>query len=166
MTDYEIISPDPDQYRKLITSDILDFPGSVFYEPEFLIASASILNLDFRPALTLLSDKVTGISNYLIGDKAGVKIALIPKMFQYYGPVNLVDDPEIFNLLVEPLLRNKVDTCVFSLVPGLNYVIPPNWRVNNRVTFFFDTNSFEIMIGLCNRNARRQAFKAIRGGGG
>ncbi len=163
MSDCEIIFPERDRYRKLVTPELLDFPGSVFYEPIFLITAAEVLNLEFEPAIAIRDNKVIGLANFLIGKRAGIRSASIPRLFQYYGPIGLGDDPGTANDLALGLIDKKVDLCVYSLTPEASPQFKlTNWQITDRLTYYLDTGDYDSMLTACNSNCKNKINKAIR----
>jgi hypothetical protein len=160
LADHGIIKVNPDQYRKLVTPDILDFEGSIFYEPEFLITAAEMLRLKFDAYLCIKNEKVLGLANYLVGGKAGIKIAAIPSLFQYFGPVVLDNDPVLFGELIEPLSAS-VDSAIFSLTPpNISDFNITGWSMRKRLTYYLKPDSFEKMKKRCIKSAKWRANKA------
>jgi len=144
----------------LIATDKLDFPGSIFYQPDFLITASEILNLDFQPYVCFASDILTGMANILLGGKFNIRTAIIPTFFQYYGPISLPEDKAVLKYLYESI-QNDVDTAVFSLTPeeSLKFNLS-DWQKKNRLTYYLIPDTFENMISKCSRNVKRNVKKA------
>ena len=106
MPEHRIIEAGQDLYQKWVAPEILDFPGGIFYHPDFILSASQVLNLEFNPLIYISSNKLSGFANLLTGKKYGVKTALIPPLFQYYGPVALGEDEEIFHELIEYINNN------------------------------------------------------------
>ena len=164
MSEYKTIIPDPGEYRKLITSEILDFNGSIFYEPNFIDIASSIFGYLFKPVILLKDNNVAGIGNFLIGGRWPVRNAAIPPLFQYYGPANFTDDPEVFRYIVKPL-ENQIDSAVFSLVPDRYELFDIHgWSRVPRLTYLLLTGDYDSMLKNCRQNARRNAHLAEKHG--
>jgi len=160
LADYEIISPDANQYRKLVKSGVLDFPGSVFYEPEFLVTTSEVLNLEFKPILILQNNNILGIANHLISQRAGIRQSSIPRLIQYYGPVIFSG---INKFSIGELLPQDIDLCIFSLLPEMNRELKaPGWHKNERLTYYLDTNEFEKMLSSCAASCKNKISKAVK----
>ena len=145
----------------MVTSDALDFPGSIFYEPGFLETASQIQQLDFKPVIVLENNRVVGIANYLIGGKKGVKIAAIPRLFQYFGPVVLIDDSQIYHRLIEPL-GNLVDTAIFALTPeaGRNFN-NGTWNAKKRLTYILQPDTYDNLKKRCSKSSRRRVNQGM-----
>lgn len=148
------------EYRELVSPQVLDFPGSVFYEPNFLDYASYFLKLDLKPVLCLANKQVVGLANYLVGGRLTIKTALIPRLFQYFGPVSLRDDPDIITGLAD-YLTGRIDSAIFSLAPETSRIFNmPGWRQKNRLTYFLRPDTFENMLNSCSRSSRKNAVKA------
>jgi len=162
LSEHKIIEANQDFYRKWVTPDLIDIPGGIFYHPDFLLAASRILGLKFNPLICFTSNKLTGIANLLTGEKYSVKTALIPSLFQYYGPVSLVKDEDIMNELIEHI-NNNYDTAVFSLVPEYDLkLIPQKWQVKKRLTYYLKPDDFDTMKSRSIHGARKQVNKSIK----
>lgn len=163
MSDYDLISPGPDEYRKLVTPQILNFPGSVFYEPGFLVTLADIQNLEFAPIIALKGNRIVGLANLLIRRRAGIKSSSIPTLIQYYGPVNLTDEIDVTGLIIEKLAMDKIDLSIFSLPPEYGHEFNySGWRKSERLTYFLKPNTFESMFSCSTSSCKNKINKAIR----
>jgi hypothetical protein len=161
LPEYHTIQPNRDDYRRLVTSDALDFPGSIFYEPDFLETASQIQKLDFKPVIVMQNDRVVGLANYLIGGKRGVKVAAIPRLFQYFGPIALIDDQDIYYHLIEPL-ENLVDTAIFSLTPETSRNFDnKHWTMKDRLTYFLCPDTFNRLRKKCIKSARRRVNQGM-----
>jgi hypothetical protein len=164
LPEYKIIEADQDLYRKWVTPDLIDFSGGVFYNPDFLLTASQILDLNFDPLLCIDSEKLAGLANLITGKKYGVKTALIPPYFQYYGPVSLRGDEDVFHKLIQQI-NNKYDTAIFSLIPEFtSKSIPQNWQAKKRLTYYLKPDDFETMKTGSVHSARKQVNKSINAG--
>lgn len=162
MSHYEIIEADYEQYKRLINADVLNFPGSVFYHPDFLQVSSEVLKLHFSPLICLESGKVVGLMNLLLGRRFMFRTALIPKLFQYYGPYSLTGNPEVCSRLISFIERHS-DTAVLSLLPGC--VEPfPGWRIKKRIAHVLVPNAFDYLRSHCTPDIKNKVNKAVKVG--
>ncbi|MCP4583346.1 MAG: GNAT family N-acetyltransferase [candidate division Zixibacteria bacterium] len=162
MPEYNIIKADQEHYRRWISPGCLDFPGSVFYHPDFLVAASGILNLDFSPLICFDDKSPVGIANTLAGGKYNVKTAMIPRFFQYYGPVALSSGPGIYKALFKAL-EHEFDTAVFSLPPEFPLESQPvGWLGENRLTYYLHPDTFDNMHKQSLHSARKQVNKSIK----
>ncbi|OQX92540.1 MAG: hypothetical protein B6D58_02325 [candidate division Zixibacteria bacterium 4484_95] len=164
MPELEIIKADKTQYRNWVTSEQLDFSGSIFYHPDFLEVAADILNLQFKPLICLSSGKLTGIVNLLIGNRFNVKTALIPRLFQYYGPVAIAGNTDVFEYVTKTI-ENEIDTAVFSIRPEES--LKPDlcgWHLKNRLTYYLRPDTFENMKSDCFPDVKNKINKAVKVG--
>lgn len=164
MPEFESIKVDKARYRSWVTPDRLGFSGSIFYHPDFLEIAADILDLQYKPLLCLSSGKLIGMANLLIGGRLSVKTALIPKLFQYYGPVTITDEAGVFECVINTI-KNEIDTAVFSITPvespRSNY---SGWRLKIRLTYCLKPDTFENMKSRCFPDVKNKVNKAIKVG--
>jgi len=161
LPEHKIIEANQDLYRKWVTPDLIDIPGGIFYQPDFLLAASQILDLEFNPLICIISEKLAGLANLLTGKKYGVKTALIPPLFQYYGPVSLSENDNIIHEFIQ-YINNNYDTAVFSLTPesGLK-ATPPGWKARERLTYYLKPDDLETMKSRSIHSARKQVNKSI-----
>jgi len=152
------------QYRSQVTSGTLDFSGSIFYHPDFLKVASEILNLTFQPVICHASGELAGIANIFTSGKFNVKTAIIPRLFQYYGPISLTSVNGIFESVCK-VIKNDVDTAVFSLTaeeyPKSSY---SGWQKAERLTYYLTPDTFKNMKGRCFADVKNKVNKAIKSG--
>jgi hypothetical protein len=61
--------------------------GGVFYHPTFVNAACGILKLSGRSEQIIIDGMARGISNSISRTRVGVRVATLPLLFQYYGPI-------------------------------------------------------------------------------
>lgn len=148
-------------YKKWITPDFLDFPGGIFYQPDFLLAASRKLGLHFNPLICVTSNKLTGIANLLTRKKYGIRTALIPPLFQYYGPISLGNEEEIIDELIRHI-NNNYDTAIFSLPPeSCLKAAPPKWQAKKRLTYYLKPDDFKVMKERSVHSVRKQVNKSL-----
>ena len=151
-------------YRHLVTSQILDFPGSVFYHPQFLQIAADILNLELRPAAFFMDDRLVGIANFMLNRRYGVNNYLIPKLFQYYGPATLDENIDLLPA-VNSYFKGEADSVLMSLLPWeINRPNYQGWHTYQRLTYCLPPNSFENLRQNCFDDVKNKLNKASKAG--
>jgi hypothetical protein len=162
LPELEIIKADKAQYRKWVTPDQLDFSGSIFYHPDYLESASDILNLQFKPLVCLSTGVLTGIANLLIGGRFNIKTALIPRLFQYYGPVAITGNANVFKCVTKAI-ENEIDTAVFSIRPEESSRSDwGGWHLINRLTYYLKPDTFENMKSCCFPDVKNKINKAIK----
>jgi hypothetical protein len=153
-----------DQYRCLAAGELLSFPGSIFYNPEFIIISAEILDLEPHPIALLEDDRVAGFANFMLNCKFGVKTMTIPKFYQYYGPVILKPTAD-FNAAIEKYLKQNSDLAVFSLVPEFaEQFNSDSWKKIDRLTYYLKPDTYENLRKNCFDDVKNKLNKAMKSG--
>ena len=164
MRKLKIIQVDIPQYRSLVTAGTLDFPGSVFYHPDFLEISAAVTGLLFQPVLCFDKDELVGLANILSGGKYGFKTVMIPPFFQYFGPVSFSEKQDVFKHLLD-FISSFADTSVLSLTPEQSSRFSSSgWKIKNRLTYYLKPDTFDKMKSRCLRNAKKKVNMAARNG--
>jgi hypothetical protein len=160
----EIIKADTELYRSHVTDEVLDFPGSIFYHPDFLLTAAEILKLQFQPYLCFCSGKLAGFANTFRGGKLKIRTCAIPRLFQYYGPVATDDAEQVLHMMINALARD-FDVAVLSLIPEANLeTAPGGWQKTDRLTYYLTPDTYDNMHRKSFRNVKKNANKAIRSG--
>lgn len=162
MPDYDIIEADYKNYNRLINDDILDFRGAVFYHPEFLRISAEILGLEFSPLVCLRDDQVVGLMNLLAGRRSIFKTALIPTLFQYFGPVSLTINTEINKRMIARTI-NRFDSVILSLLPGIDDEFI-GWRKKQRISYMLAPDTFDNLKKNCAPDIKNKVNKSLKAG--
>ena len=164
MLEFKAIKVDEHQYRNQVTSETLDFHGSIFYHPDFLKTASDLLNLKFQPLICYASGELAGIANLFISSRFNVKTAIIPHLFQYYGPVTLASEGSIFESVYRAI-KNDFDLAVFSLTaeecPKSLY---SGWQQEKRLTYYLTPDTFDNMKGRCFADVKNKVNKAIKSG--
>ena len=164
MPRFEIIEADYERYKKSVSPEVLSFPGSIFYHPDFLLAASVHLGLQFRPLLCYRSGSLCGIANLLSRKRGRINSASIPQLFQYYGLKTLGDQPDLFEELERTLVDNY-DLAVLSLTADesqkYNY---KGWRQRKRLTYLLQPGSFEKMKKRCFPDVKNKVNKALKAG--
>jgi len=101
------------------------------------------------------------MANLLASKKYGIKTALIPPLFQYYGPISPANDEEsIYELIGH--INNNYDTAVFSLPPESRpKAIPSKWQTRKRLTYYLKPDDFEVMKARSVHSVRKQVNKSL-----
>jgi hypothetical protein len=113
---------------------LLSLWGGAFYHPVFVDAAARALNLQGQ-SLSICHGDITGVSNMLFRVRGGVRVATLPLMFQYYGPLFFPgDDHQKTDVeILEPFCA-QYDFVYLSLPPQTEIVVAKRWRVFPQVT--------------------------------
>jgi len=165
LSEFEAIRVNAAEYRKWVTSDVLDFPGSAFYHPDFLENAARVLGLDFQPLLCFSAGReLTGIANLLEGGRFGVRTCTIPRLFQYYGPVAFCDGQVTLDKLLEEIARTA-DTAVFSLTPEQSAIYGDSaWNRESRLTYYLKPDRYNVLRKHSFKNVKRRSNRATKAG--
>jgi len=151
-----------DHYRQLATREFLSFPGSLFYNPDFIEISAEILDLVPCPIAILENDQIVGLANFMLNDKFGIKTMTIPKFFQYYGPVFFKPDMDLF-ISVERYLEQTTDLAVFSILPEISgQITSAKWKYTDRLTYYLKPDIYENLRKNCLESVKNKLNKALK----
>jgi hypothetical protein len=162
LPELKTIKADYNQYRLLVKDEHLNFPGSVFYHPDFLAIAADVLNLEYEPLIIYRGDDIIGLANILKGGRFGVKGLLIPSLFQYFGPVIFSDDKDAFRTIIKAI-EQDIDLAVFCLPPEqIDLEEFGDWKKIPRLTYYLSPESFENMKNNCSSNVKNKLNKAIK----
>ena len=140
---------------------MLDFPGSIFYNPRFLEIAAEILSLKPTPLVFLSNDNPIGLANIMLKRRLSVTSATIPRLFQYYGFETLNKQTGIFQV-IDNWLTHNVDLAVLSLSPNeCGQDQYPGWEISERLTYVIKPDTYENMRKIANRNTNRAITRAL-----
>jgi hypothetical protein len=122
-------------------NNLISLWGGVFYHPAFVESGATALGLDGRSEY-ISSEKLSGISNILYHRLPKVRVATLPLLFQYFGPI-------AFNPISNHSEQQKIsflppdnlDYAYFSLPPGADLsLMPQSWHAVQQRTLVVDKN--------------------------
>jgi len=162
LPDYDIIEADYEKYNRQINDDILDFRGAVFYHPDFLRISAEILGLEFSPLICYREEKIVGLVNLLTGHRSIFKTALIPTLFQYFGPISFIKNSEVNEQMIKYAADN-FDSVILSLLPGVEANFA-GWHKQDRITYMIAPDTFDNLKKNCASDIKNKANKALKAG--
>ena len=164
MPPFEIIEADYELYKNSVRADVLSFPGSIFYHPDFLRAASVHLGLQFRPLLCYQSGELCGIANLLGRERLNIKSAAIPQLFQYCGLITMGERGGLFEAFERKLAENY-DLAVLSLTAdeSRKYAYA-GWRQRKRLTYYLRPDKFESMKRHCSPTFKKKLNKALRSG--
>jgi len=145
-----------------VSEELLSFPGSVFYNPEFLRIAAEMLELQPCPLVFIKENRVAALANFMLNIKYGINTMTIPKLFQYYGPARLEPDSRVINTM-EKYLEHKVDLAIFSLTPEFTSKKEFDfWKKGDRLTYYLKPETFENLRKNCFEDVKNKLNKAIK----
>ena len=110
--------------------------GGVFSHPAFIEPARKILRLDGNPGYITCDENQVGAINLLRGKRPPFRIASLPLLFQYFGPIffNLPQTISILGALDE-YLSNSCDFAYLSFPPDIGSVDElTNWKIIPNVT--------------------------------
>jgi hypothetical protein len=112
--------------------NLLSLWGGAFYHPTFVNTAAEILGLGGRSTCVCDDETTQSVSNVLYRTRLGARVATLPLLFQYFGPIRLTGycDGERCAPLYENLGRD-FDFVHLSLPPGVGLpkMESGEWRV-------------------------------------
>ena len=100
--------------------------------------------------------------NLLTGHKLIFKTALIPTLFQYYGPVGFDINKEVNEQMIKYAADN-FDSVILSLLPDI-VIDFAGWRKKERITYMLAPESFENLKRNSASDIKNKVNKALKAG--
>jgi hypothetical protein len=110
--------------------------GGIFSHPAFIEPACKILRLEGNPAYITCNENQFGAINLLWGKRPPFRVASLPLLFQYFGPI-LFDSSQSAIVLkaLDEYLSNSCDFAYFSFPPDIGSLDGlTDWKIIPNVT--------------------------------
>ncbi len=146
--------------------NLLALWGGIFYHPAFVAPGTEALRLQ-GCARYIESDIRPAVSNVLLHRRPGIRVATLPLMFQYFGPIAFAADTNSQRPRIEFVPPRDLDFGYFSLPPQTEINgLPPSWRAAPQKTIALGNrelakwgNAFRDDVKNKIRKARRERIE-------
>jgi hypothetical protein len=110
--------------------------GGVFYHPAFIEPACKLLRLEGNPAYITCDENQIGAINLIRGKRPLFRIASLPLLFQYFGPI-LFNSSQTSSILgaLDEYLSNSCDFAYLSFPPDVSsFDELTNWKIIPNIT--------------------------------
>jgi hypothetical protein len=145
--------------------------GGVFYHPTFVDSGARALSLEGCTRYICENDEPRGISNIIYRERASVRIASLPLLFQYFGPLLYQGaDGHVDCVAITDALSSQFDYVHYSFPPAFGdsssrkilEALQGGWRIIERETIVVDSQGLSEWGRSFRDDVRNKINKARR----